>query len=131
MAKQNLGYTEEQFQQQVIDLARFLGYRVAHFRPAKTDKGWRTPVSADGKGFPDLFLVRPGRLIVAEIKSETGKLSPEQEAWLEAIDAGGGEAYCWRPSEWDNIVEVLTASTMPNRLEAIMAIPPRKHDPLL
>ena len=52
--------SEKTFQRQVIDLLHLFGYRVAHFMPAMNAKGqWRTPVSADGKGFPDLVAVRP------------------------------------------------------------------------
>jgi hypothetical protein len=50
--------TEREFQRQVIDLARLLGWRCAHFRPGRTARGWRTPVQADGAGFPDLQPVR-------------------------------------------------------------------------
>ena len=46
--------SERELQDAVIQLARLLGWRVAHFRPAMTTRGWRTPVSADGAGFPDL-----------------------------------------------------------------------------
>jgi hypothetical protein len=51
--------SEAQFQQQVIDLARLCGYRVAHFRTVRVQrKGgsvyYTTPVQADGAGWPDL-----------------------------------------------------------------------------
>lgn len=46
--------SEAELQSAVIELARTLGYRVAHFRAARTAQGWRTPVEADGAGFPDL-----------------------------------------------------------------------------
>ena len=73
---------------------------------------WLTPVQADGKGFPDLVLVRGKRLIFAEVKAERGRGSPEQDAWFTALrSAGRGEGqyvYIWRPSNWDEIVEVLT-----------------------
>ena len=61
---------EEAFLQQVMDFAKIQGWRRAHFRPAKTAKGWRTPVSGDAKGFPDLLLIRPrtGHRLVAELK---------------------------------------------------------------
>lgn len=39
-----------------------LGYRVAHFRPEKTAHDWRTAVAADGKGYPDLAMAKPGQL---------------------------------------------------------------------
>jgi len=96
-----LGETEAQFQHAVIELAQTLGWRVAHFRPARTSHGWRTPVQGD-PGFPDLVMVRAGKIVFAELKSERGKLSADQQAW---IDATGG--YLWRPSDWRQIVAVL------------------------
>jgi hypothetical protein len=93
--------TEARLQAAVIDLAHLFGYRIAHFRPARTaDGGWRTAVQGDGEGFPDCFMVRAGRAIAAELKSERGRLTPAQAAWLEAMAAAGVEVYVWRPSHW-------------------------------
>lgn len=92
--------TEAQLQQAVIELARVLGWRVAHFRPAQTARGWRTPVEADGKGFPDLVMVRGERLVFVELKSERGRTSDDQQAWLDAFFAAGHEVYVWDPSWW-------------------------------
>jgi hypothetical protein len=50
---------ERDFQSAVVPCARLFGWRVAHFRAAQTKHGWRTPVEADGKGFPDLLLLHP------------------------------------------------------------------------
>lgn len=98
---------EDAFLQQVIDLAHYLGWTVAHFRPALTKSGkWITPVQADGKGFPDLVLVRE-RIIIAELKKETGKPSPDQQKWLAAFKTANVEAYVWRPADYDDIVEIL------------------------
>ena len=91
-----------------------------------TKYGWRTPVSADGKGFPDMVMVKPPRLIFAELKSETGKLTKEQEDWIKLLilvaednikfshEAGIPipicrtiEIYIWRPSQFDEIVRIL------------------------
>jgi hypothetical protein len=99
--------TERDWQQTVIEAAQALGFKVAHFRPAKTARGWRTPVQADGAGFPDLVMVRGERIIFAELKSDTGKISVDQEAWLEALGQAG-EAYVWRPRDWDSVVENLS-----------------------
>jgi hypothetical protein len=103
----DLQLTEAQFQDQVVDLARLHGYRVAHFRPARTEKGWRTPVAADGAGWPDLVLVKPGRMIFAELKSQRGRLSDDQHAWLDQLRAAGVEAYVWRPAQFDDIDQIL------------------------
>lgn len=94
--------TEAELQTGVIELARLLGYRVAHFRPAKTEQGWRTPVQADGKGFPDLVLVGRGRVLFVELKSDKGIKSPDQEAWQSSLDDAGALVFTWRPSMWSS-----------------------------
>src|SRR5262245_27573014 len=60
--------SEAGFMRTVIQLAQVCGWRVAHFRPARTAHGWRTAVRGEGKGFPDLLLVRGEELLVAELK---------------------------------------------------------------
>lgn len=101
--------SEREWQRQVLEYARLRGWRAAHFRPARISGGrWRTPVAADGAGFPDLVLARGGRVIFAELKAEGGRLSAEQRAWLEALrEAGGVEVHVWRPKQWDEVEEVL------------------------
>ena len=94
--------TEEQLQRAVIELAWVMGWRVAHFRPALTSRGWRTAVEADGRGFPDLVMVRRQRVIFAELKSDTGRLTPDQAAWVAALIDGGHECYQWRPRHWSS-----------------------------
>jgi hypothetical protein len=85
----------------VVDLARVMGWRVAHFRPALTSKGWRTPVGADGAGFPDLLMVRD-RIVAAELKGDAGRLSNEQRDWLQDLRDAGAETYMWRPADWES-----------------------------
>lgn len=100
--------SEAELQQTVIEMAQLLRWRVAHFRPAMTQTGrWITPVAADGKGFPDLVLVRD-RIIFAELKSERGRLTAEQTRWLNDLGDAGVEVHVWRPSDLDEIEEVLT-----------------------
>lgn len=83
---------ERDYQRTILDAAQLLGWRTAHFRPARTNHGWRTPVEGDGKGFPDLFLVHPhvrqGRF--AEVKrDDRPRLDVDQEAWRLALIAAG------------------------------------------
>lgn len=100
---------EKDWQRQVIDLAQLCGWRVAHFRPARTEHGWRTPVEADGAGFPDLVLVRDGVVIFAELKADRGRVSDAQEAWIEALSKVDDEAFghvrtfVWRPADFDEV----------------------------
>lgn len=105
--------TEAVWQRQVLDLARLLRWRVAHFRPARTaDGGWRTPVAADGAGFPDLVLVRD-RTVFVELKVEHGRLSEPQSEWLAALALADAEAYVWKPSDWPSVQAVLQRGLAP------------------
>jgi hypothetical protein len=92
---------EALFQRQVLQLARLLRWRSAHFRPGMNTRGeWLTAVAGDGVGFPDLILVRGDRVLAVELKSELGKTSPEQDAWLAAFAQAGIESCVWRPSDF-------------------------------
>jgi hypothetical protein len=100
--------SESTFTKQVIDLARWCGWRVAHFRPAMTKRGrWVTAVQGDGAGFPDLIMLRHNRRIMAELKSAKGKTSIEQAKWLEAARCADFEVYIWYPSHIDQIERIL------------------------
>lgn len=98
--------TEKEFQKQVIELAQLFGWRVAHFRAARVIRGgtesWRTPVEADGAGFPDLVLAKGGRVLFVELKTDSGLsgLSDAQRDWLAAL---GPQAVVWRPADWETI----------------------------
>lgn len=76
------------------------------------DMGWivyhtRYSIGAD-RGFPDLVLLRPPRLMFVELKSNKGKLRPEQEEWLDNLRACGIEAYVWRPKDETIALAVLS-----------------------
>jgi hypothetical protein len=90
--------TEAQFLRQVQHLAALFSWRAYHPQLSKwSERGW-----------PDLALVRPPRLILAELKSEKGKLTPQQTEWLEDLAACPGvECFTWRPSDFEFIVEIL------------------------
>lgn len=106
---------ERELQSAVLDLAALLGWRCAHFRPARVMRGGRetyeTPVDADGKGWPDLTLAHPKqrRLLFVELKAARGRLSLQQIEWLDALtDSECAEVYCWYPADWnDGTVERL------------------------
>ena len=87
-------------QKGIIDLAHANSWHVAHFTAMQDIRGiWRTPAAVDGKGFLDLVLVRE-RLIMAEVKGDGDQLKPEQERWIEWLNAAGVENYVWKPSDW-------------------------------
>ncbi len=90
--------TEAQFQRQVLDLARIFGWTAYHPMLSKwSERGW-----------PDLALVRPPRIVLAELKRENGKTTVHQDRWLELLRACPGvETFLWRPSDFDAIATVL------------------------
>jgi hypothetical protein len=112
-----LKQSEKSFQRQVIDLAHLHGWTVAHFRPAMDRDGrWKTPVQADGAGFPDLVLVRPPRIIFVELKRDGAKLTDLQNKWADMLlaccERGNVDYFLWRPNIWDNIVATLSKATL-------------------
>lgn len=103
-----LPITEADWSKRVLDAAKLFGWRIAHFRPAQTSKGWRTPVQGDGRGWPDLVLLRPPRLILAELKSDSGRVSLDQSNWIAQLaEVPGIEVYIWRPSDWEDVYTTL------------------------
>lgn len=100
-------YLEGEFTDQVLEMAKLFGWRSAHFRPARTAAGWRTPVSGDGKGFPDLVLLRGPVLLIRELKTINGDASPEQIAWGLAFVAAGVDYCIWTTDDWQLIEDTL------------------------
>jgi len=58
-------------------------------------------------GFPDLCLVRGDRLIFAELKTQRGRLTAAQTAWLDKLRATHAEVYVWRPSDLPVVAAIL------------------------
>jgi hypothetical protein len=104
---------ERDFTRLAITVARALGWRVAHFRSAMMRSGrWATPVQGDGVGWPDLILVRGKRLLAVELKSQFGRLRPEQRDWLDALGAvPGATCAAIRPTAWAVFCELLEESS--------------------
>jgi len=99
--------TEREFQREVIQRAQALGWYVYHALPGQ-GRNKHLTLFIGKRGFPDLVLCRPPRLIFAELKSERGKPSDDQREWLDALRGCGVEVYLWRPSDMEAIVGVLS-----------------------
>ncbi len=97
-------HEEFDFTKQVLKMAKLFGWRTAHFRPGMMANGrWITAFSGDGKGFPDLVLVRGSRLVFVALKNHDGELSEEQLNWLHALNIAGAEVAMWCPKKLTEI----------------------------
>ena len=94
--------TEDQLLRAVIELALRCGWLAHHVHDSRHEEWGTSP------GFPDLVLVRGAEVLVAELKSNSGRVSKEQQRWLASFMARGIEAYVWRPRDWDQIERRLT-----------------------
>src|SRR5215468_1252850 len=94
--------TEKAFLAQITWYARLRGWLVYHTFDSRRS----------APGFPDLVLLRAhpdgvGEALIAEVKTDTGRLTPEQAAWLSSFRACGIAASVWRPADWEVIKNAL------------------------
>ncbi len=142
----SLPISETAFASWFEELLDTYGYRWMHPRPARVNRGGRDVYEtaySGHKGYLDYTIAHEvkRRLIFAELKSEDGKLSPDQQLWYDTLkecvkmitlkpvvfnhgkmasinvdDMYKGkelnlipsfEVYVWRPSQRDEIEEIL------------------------
>ena len=97
--------TEAEFQASVIDFAQTAGWLVYHTYDSRKS----------APGFPDLVMCRNGRIVIAELKSARGKVTPQQMMWLKTLAPPEGavarhEVFVWRAGSeqsWREIEEAL------------------------
>lgn len=94
--------TERQFQRQVLDLAKLCGYRAYHTHDSRRSQ----------PGFPDIVLVNPKRrhTLFVELKTDVGRVTAAQQAWIDDLQRAGANVHLWRPTDWPSIVEILGAA---------------------
>ena len=85
-------WTEGQFQSWVVDVAKEKGWRV-HV----TLKRMRKASIVADPDWPDLEMLRGPRLVFAELKAESGRLTDGQRKVLEMLNVAGQEVYLWTP----------------------------------
>ena len=87
-------------------------------RPVASVATGSLPSGPDSEGLADLggrcrlaglILIRPPRIVVAELKADRGRLSADQDAWLSDLAACGIDVHVWRPVNLDDgsILEAL------------------------
>lgn len=80
--------SEAQLDAHVRELCKGLGLLRYHTHDSR-----RSP-----SGFPDLVCVGPRGVLFRELKRQRGKVSAEQQEWLDALTAAGESAAVWRPA---------------------------------
>jgi VRR-NUC domain len=101
--------TERDWMHMVYGYAKLTGWLVYHTHDSRRSAA----------GFPDLVMVRGGRVIFAELKAEKGTLRTEQREWLERLcvvedyseqhaalagpETPAVAVKVWRPSDWDDV----------------------------
>lgn len=109
--------SEKEFQQQVKDLARLLGWKTYHTYDSRHSD----------PDFPDLVMARrrvvtieasiggllvsqsvmKTRLIVVELKVIGKNPTAGQQEWLDFFKQIGAETYVWRPSDLESMLKIL------------------------
>jgi hypothetical protein len=99
-----LELSEAAFQTRVMEYAQWRGWKVVHYRPSTLKSGRHATALSGDKGAPDLILAKDGRVILAELKRDSGRPSAEQKQWLDAL---GSHGRLWRPRDWAEIEQAL------------------------
>lgn len=79
--------SEVQLQTAVIELVKLYGGRHYHSYDSR-----RSP-----SGWPDLVIVFPGRSMFRELKTATGRVTKDQQWWLDILQSAGHDVGVWRP----------------------------------
>lgn len=102
----SLSISEAALQATVVELLNAFGYQHLHVRRS-IGKVRKHVTATSIIGWPDLLAWRPGRIVAMELKSDVGKVTPEQQAVLESLNAAGVESRVIRPADWLDLVEWL------------------------
>lgn len=103
--------TEIQCQATIVEAAKLFGWRIHATRPARSAKGWRTPIQGHA-GFPDLVLARGPDLLFVELKRKPNRIEPDQQAWHDALAAAGATVHVvWVPEGMPQFLAGLAART--------------------
>lgn len=97
--------SERAFQNQVVQLAEMCGWLVFHNPDSRMVRA----------GLPDLLLIGDGVVIFAELKTDGGRLRPDQVTTIRRLQAAGQLTYLWRPRHFNQITAVLRKQITPTQ----------------
>jgi hypothetical protein len=93
----SLPISEDHLQQRITMLCDYLHLKWHHETDSRKSK----------KGWPDLVIAGPDRVIFVELKSEKGRVTAEQQDWLDTLASAGAVVKVWRPADWPEIERTL------------------------
>ena len=89
----DLNCLESELKSKVRELALQLQWRYYHTHDSRKSEA----------GFPDITLVRNGRVLFIELKRQKKNPTTDQKKWLDELHkVPFCEVYVWRPSDWNN-----------------------------
>jgi hypothetical protein len=90
--------SESDWQRRVTDYCDWLGLKWYHQPDSRmSNKGW-----------PDLVIGGPRKAIFVELKTEKGRVTREQQDWINTLKHSGATVFVWRPSDWPEVQRVLS-----------------------
>ena len=105
------GLSEAAWQSQVVGIARQYGFECFHPPANRPDARGRKQATA--AGWPDLVILGKGRALFVELKSETGRIRPEQVETLRRLAEAGCETAVWRPRDLPAVLASLGPQQQP------------------
>jgi hypothetical protein len=101
--------SEKEYSQAIVDLARLCGWWVHRVHDARrSEPGW-----------PDLFMIRRGVAVAAELKVHPRGLTEAQARTLTALGECGIETRVWTlPEDWEDVVATLSPDERAPRVVA-------------
>ena len=98
MSRRRAVTPEKAWQRTIVEAATLSGWLTLHF----------PNMQMNPQGFPDLICFRDGRVLLLELKSEIGTVSPRQAEMHERLSQAGHTVHILRPDDhWPSILELL------------------------
>lgn len=97
-----------------MEFAGLQGWKIHHEHDSRRQVRGRLVGDASAAGWPDLVLVRRGRMLILELKRDRGaRISPKQAEWLEALaqvetaSMGAVQVAVCHPRDWSHVEALL------------------------
>ncbi len=122
--------TERELQNTLLETCDALGIRAFHVHDSRRQvrKDGRLQLVGDARasGYPDLTIIAQGGAIWAELKSEKGKLNPDQVEWLESLPPH--RAHVWRGRDLDLAIDIIRRGHPPGNCPTCWTCSRENHD---